>query len=380
MIISFPKETHPGELRVSVTPSLVVKYTKLGIKVEIEKGLGQSIQVDDKAYKEAGATVVSDRKKLLSNADVIMRLHKPIENELPLMKKTAVYISHLDPYNEQSLIRKMAKQGITALSMEMIPRTTKAQKMDALSSQASLAGYAAVIAAAQKSDKILPMMMTPAGTISPASVFIIGAGVAGLQAIATAKRLGAKVEAFDTRPVVEEQVLSLGAKFLKIDLGDTGQDKNGYAKELTAAQQKKQQEAMAKRIMAADIVITTAKLFGRKSPVLITKQIIEQMKPGAVIVDLAAETGGNTEIMKLGQVIEHKGVIIMAPENMANSVPVNASDMYAANLYNLITEYWDKEKHSLDLNPEDEILQGCVITRDGDIVNPRILEVMKKGK
>ncbi len=380
MIIAFPRETQSGETRISVTPAAIAKYIKSGITVLVEKGLGETVNLNDQDFKEAGAQIISDRDKMLSQADIILRMHKPDPKELDKMKPGSVYISHLDPYNEQALIKKLAAKKITSISMEMIPRTTRAQKMDALSSQSSLAGYAAVIEAARHSDRIFPMMMTPAGTITPASVFIIGAGVAGLQAIATAKRLGAKVEAFDTRPVVEEQVQSLGARFLKIDLGDTGQTKDGYAKELTPAQLKKQQEAMAKRIAQADVVITTAKLFGRQSPIIITKDMIEAMRPGSIIVDLAAETGGNTEGIKPGQVTQYKGVTLMAYKDMASHVPVNASEMYASNLYNLVTEYWNKESKQFHLDPADEIVQGCVITRDGEIVNDRIKALLAKGK
>jgi len=274
--------------------------------------------------------------------------------------------------------KRMAKQKVTATSMEMIPRITRAQKMDALSSQASLAGYAAVILAANRLDRILPMMMTPAGTITPAGVFVIGAGVSGLQAIATAKRLGAKVEAFDTRPVVEEQVQSLGAKFLKIDLGETGQTKDGYAKELTPEQIKKQQAAMAKRMIASDIVITTAKLFGRKSPVIIPEEVIAKMRSGSVIIDLAAETGGNVEGLKIGQEYDQNGVHIVGLENLANEVPYHASQMYSSNIFNLVSEFWDQDSTSLNLDLKDDIFKGCVITSDGSIVNERILNFLNK--
>lgn len=378
MIVAFPIESHKGEKRVSVLPQTVEKYLKLGIEVRIEKGLGQSLNLSDEQYKESGAVVVADRQKLISDADIVLRLGKPPVSELEWMKAGSIHISHLDPFNETDLIGNMSKQKVTAISMEMIPRITRAQKMDALSSQASLAGYAAVILAANRLDRILPMMMTPAGTITPAGVFVIGAGVAGLQAIATAKRLGAKVEAFDTRPVVEEQVQSLGAKFLKIDLGETGQTKDGYAKELTPEQIKKQQAAMAKRMIASDIVITTAKLFGRKSPIIITKEVIAKMRSGSVIIDLAAESGGNVEGLKIGQEYDQNGVHIVGLENLANEVPYHASQMYSSNLFNLVSEFWDKDSTSLNLDLKDDILKGCVITSDGSIVNERILNFLNK--
>ncbi len=375
MVIAFPVET--GQ-RVGLTPQVALKYRDLGVEVHIEKRLGESLNFSDEDYTQNGVQVVENRQTLISEADVVLRLGKPPLSELEWMKAGAVHLSHLDPFNETVLIEKMAKRKVTAVSMEMIPRITRAQKMDALSSQASLAGYAAVILAANRLDCIIPMMMTPAGTITPANVFVIGAGVSGLQAIATAKRLGAKVEAFDTRPVVEEQVHSLGAKFLKIDLGETGQTKDGYAKALTPDQIKKQQDAMAKRMVASDIVITTAKLFGRKSPVIITRDVISRMKAGSVIVDLAAETGGNVEGLRAGEEYVEDGVRIIGFKNLANEVPLNASQMYSSNLFNFINEFWDSEKKELNLNPEDEIVKGCVITRDGEIVNERILNFLNK--
>jgi NAD(P) transhydrogenase subunit alpha len=256
--------------------------------------------------------------------------------------------------------------------MEMIPRSTIAQKMDALSSQANLAGYVTVILAAERLNKILPMMMTPSGTITPSRVFVIGAGVAGLQAIATAKRLGARVEAFDTRPVVEEQVQSLGAKFIKIDLGETGQTKDGYAKALTPEQIEKQRQGMAKVCANSDIVITTAQLFGRKAPVIITKDMVAQMKPGSVIVDMAVESGGNVEGSKIDEEVKVNGVLIIGLGNLPGRVAVHASQMYSSNLTNLIESYWDGEKKTFNLNLEDETIQGCLITHHGEIVNAAI--------
>ena len=262
--------------------------------------------------------------------------------------------------------------------MEMIPRTTIAQKMDALSSQANLAGYVTVILAAERINKILPMMMTPAGTITPARVFVIGAGVAGLQAIATAKRLGARVEAFDTRPVVEEQVQSLGAKFVKIDLGETGQTKDGYAKALTPEQIQKQREGMAKVCANADIVITTAQLFGRKAPIILTKDMLNQMKPGSIVVDMAVESGGNVEGSKVNEEIDINGVTIIGLGNLPGRVAVHASQMYSSNLTNLLESYWDQEQKIFNLKLEDEIIKGCLITHDGKIVNEMIKSFREK--
>ena len=269
----------------------------------------------------------------------------------------------------------MESHSINAISMEMIPRTTLAQKMDALSSQASLAGYVAVILGANKLDRIFPMMMTPAGTIPPARVFVIGAGVAGLQAIATAKRLGARVEAFDTRAVVEEQVASLGAKFVKVDLGETGQTKDGYAQALTEEQLKIQQQAMAKSCANADLVITTAKLFARKAPVIVTKEILKQMRDGAVVVDLAAGSGGNVEGTLVDKVTTIEGVHVIGIDNLPGQVAYDASSMYSSNLTNLITHFYDKETKQLSLDQSDEIMNGCLIVKDGQVVNERLKEI-----
>jgi NAD(P) transhydrogenase subunit alpha len=256
--------------------------------------------------------------------------------------------------------------------MEMIPRITRAQKMDVLSSQANLAGYAAVIIAAERIDKILPMMMTPAGTISPARVFVIGVGVAGLQAIATAKRLGARVEAFDTRPVVEEQVKSLGARFVKIDLGETGQTQDGYAKALTEEQLQRQRDGMAKVCQSADIVITTAQLFGRPAPLIVTEDMLRGMQPGSVIVDLAVESGGNVAGSEVGREVDVDGVCIVGLANLPGTVAINASQMFSSNLYNLVDEFWNTEEKKFILDFDDDILEGCVITHEGQIVNEMI--------
>ncbi|MGA0334408.1 MAG: NAD(P) transhydrogenase subunit alpha, partial [Kiritimatiellia bacterium] len=324
------------------------------------------------AYQEAGAEIVTDPSAAMAEADLVLRLGKP---EGPgQMKKGAVHISYLDPFVDLETAKKFADAGISALCMEMIPRTTIAQKMDALSSQASLAGYSAVLQAASRLQRSLPMMMTPAGTLSPCKVFVIGAGVAGLQAIATAKRLGARVEAFDTRPVVEEQVQSLGAKFLKIDLGETGQTDGGYAKELTPEQIAKQKEAQGKAIAKADIVITTAKLFGRPAPRLIDDAQIAAMTPGSVIVDMAAASGGNVEGSVPDENVVKHGVTIIGDTNLEGRVPYDASQMYGSNLVNLVSHFWDKESKAFVLNMDDEIIKGALITHDGQVVHPMIKE------
>ena len=375
MLIGIPKETHPGEKRVCFIPSSVDRLLKKGAQVTVETGLGATIGISDEEYKKAGAAVESNRSSILNSSDIILRLRKPPLIEVSQLKKGSIHISFLDPFNEKLLVEELAKNQISAISIEMIPRTTKAQKMDALSSQANLAGYVAVILAAQRLDKIFPMLMTPAGTISPARVFIIGAGVAGLQAIATAKRLGARVEAFDTRPVVEEQVQSLGAKFIKINLGETGQTKDGYAKALTPEQMEKQRQGMAKVCSQSDIVITTAQLFGRRAPIVLTKEMVSQMRPGSIIVDMAVESGGNVEGSKLNEEVVVNGVRIMGLANLPGRVATHASQMFSSNLHNLVEEYWDKDEKIFKLKLDDEIIKGCLITHQGQIVN----EMLKKN-
>jgi len=377
MKIAFPKELNAKESRLALLPQTVEKYKKLGAKVLVEKNYGKQLNINDQEYLDAGA-VIEDRNSLISNADIVLRVNIP-EDEVSLLKKGAIHISFLDPFREKTLVNSLVNSGITAISLEMLPRSTIAQKMDALSSQANLAGYVAVITAASLSQKVLPMMTTPAGTISPAKVFVIGAGVAGLQAIATAKRLGARVEAFDTRPVVEEQVKSLGAKFVKVDLGDTGQTKDGYAKALTEEQIKIQREAMKKVCSESDIVITTAQLFGRKAPIIITDEMIQSMKNGSIIIDMAVESGGNVEGSQADKIVEINGVKIVGQLNLPGKVAYNASQMLSSNLYNLIHHFWDKEK-KIFLLDENELLKGCVVTHKNQIQNKMIKEFFTKDK
>jgi NAD(P) transhydrogenase subunit alpha len=372
MKIAVPRESYPGENRVALIPEHIAKLVKSGTDISIEAGLGQTLQTADEAFTAAGASVVNDRKVLLKNADMLVRIRKPTLDEVARMKDGSLYVSLLDPFNERELVETFAAKGISAISLEMIPRISRAQKMDVLSSQANLAGYAAVIIAAERLNKIFPMMMTPAGTIAPTRVFVVGAGVAGLQAIATAKRLGARVEAFDTRPVVEEQVRSLGARFVKIDLGETGQTKEGYAKALTDEQLQKQQEAMAKVCSASDVVITTAQVFGRKAPLIVTADMVRGMQKGSVIVDLAVESGGNVAGSEPDQEVDADGVRIIGLTNLPGRKAFHASQMFSSNLYNLVTEFWQPDDRRFELNFEDEIIKGCVITHQGKIVNETI--------
>ena len=305
-----------------------------------------------------------------ADSEIVVRILKP--SNIDNLKEDTLHLSYLDPFNEKELINKFVEKKAMAVSLEMIPRTTLAQKMDVQSSQTSLAGYVAVINAAAKLPKIFPMMMTPAGTISPARVFIIGVGVAGLQAIATAKRLGARVEAFDTRPVVEEQVKSLGASFVKINLGEMGQTAQGYAKELTKEQIAMQQEAQAKVCEKSNIVITTAKVFGRKAPVLITKDVLARMQPGSIVVDMAVSTGGNVEGSVLFEnVVTENGVTIMSGDMLERQVPYDASKMLSGNISAFLTHFYNKESKELDVKLEDEIMKGCLITKGGEVIHER---------
>lgn len=376
MQLAVPKELYPGENRVAMTPDTAKKLVRLGATVQVESGMGLGSGFQDSDYTDAGAELVSDRAALIASADMLLRIRKPEVDEIAQMKRGCIHISYLDPFNEHEVVRAFADAGVTAISMEMIPRSTRSQKMDALSSQANLAGYVMVMQAATRLPRIFPMMMTPAGTLKPAKVFIIGAGVAGLQAIATAKRLGAKVTAFDTRPVVAEQVQSLGATFLDIDLGDTGQTADGYAKELTPEQIQKQQDAQAAVIADSDVVITTAQVFGRKPPVIVPRSMVEGMQPGAVVVDMAAETGGNVEGSVPNEVVDINGVSVVGLGNLPNYVCRDASVMYANNLFNLVEDTWDKETSEFVLDMENDILPGCVITHDGAVVNETIKNIL----
>ncbi|HJM59583.1 MAG TPA: Re/Si-specific NAD(P)(+) transhydrogenase subunit alpha [SAR86 cluster bacterium] len=368
MQIFFPKE-EGQEIRATILPDVAKKFTDLGIEVVVESNLGSEVFVSDELYVESGATISPSRESSLSSADIVCRINKPDISEITKLKTNSIHISFLDPFNEKDLVNEFSKSNITAISMELVPRITRAQKMDALSSQANLAGYAAVIEASRTLSKSFPMMMTAAGTISPSRVFVIGVGVAGLQAIATAKRLGARVEAFDTRPVVEEQVKSLGAKFVKIDIGETEETEQGYAKELTEEQIKMQQEGMKKICSQSDVVITTAQVFGRPAPRIVTQEMVHSMKPGSVIVDMAVSKGGNVEGSMVDEYVFDNGVTIIGMSNLPGEVAKDASQVYGANLFNMIEEYWDSDSKELKFELSDEVLKGCVITHEGSVVN-----------
>ena len=369
MNIAVMKENHIGEQRVPLIPATAEKLVKLGAELVIETGLGEACCFADTEYVEVGAKIGTSRKEMLQAADMVLRLRKPPAEEVEQMRKGCIHISYLDPFHETELLALLQKAEISVMSLEMLPRTTLAQKMDALSSQANLSGYAAVILGAEHLQKILPMMTTPAGTIKPARVFVIGGGVAGLQAIATAKRLGAVVEAFDIRPEVEEQIKSLGAKFLKIDLGPVEQTKDGYAKPLSPEQLALQREGMAKACARADLVITTAQVFGKPAPRIIDAKMLAGMQPGSVVIDMAVESGGNVEGSEPESIQEKGGVQVIGFANLPGRVAVSASQMYSANLGNFVEHFWDKEAKTFHLNQADEIIQGTLITHGGEIVN-----------
>lgn len=364
------KEEDVLETRVALIPDDIKKLIALGFEISIAKGAGEKSGFADDTYSAVGAKIVENNESGMKDTDIVLRIMKP--DKLSFMKEGTLHVSYMDPFNDKTLLNEFATKKLQALSLEMIPRSTIAQKMDVQSSQTSLAGYVAVLNAATKLPKIFPMMMTPSGTISPAKVFIIGVGVAGLQAIATAKRLGARVDAFDTRPAVEEQVKSLGASFLKIDLGEMGQTDQGYAKELTAEQIEKQKEAQAKVCEKANVVITTAKVFGRKAPVLITKDVIARMQRGSIIVDMAVSTGGNVEGSKFGEhIVTENGVTIMSGDLLERQVPFDSSKMFSGNMFAFLTHFYNKESKEFEVDLSDEIMQSALLTKDGEILNER---------
>jgi len=364
-------ETLPEETRTALVPTHVKALCDMGYELYVQQDAGLAIGHPDEDYEAAGAKIVETLQEGYDICDIVVRINRPTENIIGMREKT-LHISSFDVFNEKEAIDEFAKAGIRLISLEMMPRSTLAQKMDIQSSQASLAGYYAVILAASRLPKIFPMMMTPAGTITPARVFIIGVGVAGLQAIATAKRLGARVEAFDTRPVVEEEVKSLGAKFVKIDLGEMGQTEQGYAKELTPEQVELQRQGQAKVCAQSDIVITTAKVFGRKAPLIVTKEMTDKMKPGSIIVDMAVKTGGNVEGSNPDEdVVLDNGVMIINGDSLERAIPKDASNMFSGNIFAFLEHFWDKENKTFKLDYEDEIMKGCLIASNGQIVHER---------
>jgi len=374
MIIAILKERRADETRVSATPETVKKLKGLGLDVEIETGAGDAAHFSDADYLAAGAVVAPDAATALKNADIVLKVRGPSDDEIAKIKRGAVLVGLLSPATERPAIEKLAQAGIDAFAMEFLPRISRAQSMDVLSSQANLAGYKAVIDAAAQFGRAMPMMMTAAGTIAPARVLVMGAGVAGLQAIATARRLGAIVSATDVRPATKEQVESLGATFVAVmdEEFKQAQTAAGYAKEMSKDYQAKQAALIAETIKKQDIVITTALIPGRKAPVLVTDEMVRTMKSGSVIVDLAAEQGGNCPLTKAGQVVEVYGVTIMGYTNLPGRLAVDASSLYARNLFNFVSLFVDKKTGAAKLNWDDEIIKGAGLTRDGAIVHPAL--------
>jgi H+-translocating NAD(P) transhydrogenase subunit alpha len=361
-----------GESRLAVSPETVKKLTALGCLVKVQAGAGSRSRFSDAALAAAGATISPTADEALAGADVLLRVRRPTVTELAPLKPAAIVAAMLAPYDERAGLEALAATGAVLMAMELMPRISRAQSMDVLSSQANLAGYKAVVDAAAMFDQAMPMMMTAAGTVPAAKAFIMGVGVAGLQAIATARRLGAIVTATDVRPATKEQVASLGAKFVAVEDEEFRQAQTaaGYAKPMSAEYQKKQAELVANHIKAQDLVITTALIPGRPAPKLLTVAMLESMKPGSVIIDLAAERGGNTELTVPDKIVEHKGVRISGPTNLAGEVPVNSSSLYARNLYAFLELLIDKNAKALKVNWDDEIVKGTLLAKDGKIVHP----------
>jgi len=372
MKVAVLAETRSGENRVAMVPAEIKAIKVPGLDFHIEAGAGVAAGFTDDAFREVGATIVNDIGELLSGAKFVLKVAPPTSgtegrDEVSLLPADSILVSFLAPADNLDMIRALANGKVTAMGMEAVPRISRAQSMDALSSQATVAGYEAVLVGATNMVKFLPMFMTAAGTIRPGKALILGAGVAGLQAIATAKRLGAKVEAFDVRPAVKEQVESLGAKFVEAELDESAEDEGGYARERTDDQASKDMALIAAHIVDADLVVTTAQIPGKKAPILITQEMVESMAPGSVIVDLAASTGGNCPLTRADEKVTHNGVVLLGPTNLPSMLPLHASQMYARNIRELIQEMVDKESGELKLDFENEVLDGTAITHGGEV-------------
>lgn len=381
MIVGVPKETHEDERRVALIPDVIPGLVKLGLEVIVETGAGIPSGFGDKAYTDKGAEIASSRQDVFAKADIITQVRTPGSNEsaggqdIELLRENQVVLGFADPMTSLDADKAIAAKKATLISMEMMPRITRAQSMDVLSSMATVAGYKAVLMAADRLARMFPMLMTAAGTLTPARVFVVGVGVAGLQAIATAKRLGAIVHAYDIRPAVKEQVESLGGKFVELEL-DTGdaEDKGGYAKEMKEEFLAKQRQMMLDVLAENDVAITTAAIPGKKAPLLITEEMVKVMKPGSIIVDIAAERGGNCELTQPGEIIDHNGVTIIGTLNLPSSIPYHASQMYSKNVLTYLRNLVKDGK--IEWNFEDEIIKDTVITHQGEVVNERIIEIM----
>jgi len=372
--IFVPQETRPGEHRVAATPETVKKMIASGLEVEVQRGAGTVAGFSDAAYEAVGATLVTSAPAAAASADIVARVAAPSDAEAASLKEGAVLFALLDPFRNLGLVRKLAEHRVTAFAMELVPRTTRAQAMDVLSSQASVAGYKAVLLAAGRLGKHFPQMMTAAGTVQPARVVVLGAGVAGLQALATAKRLGAVVEVSDVRAAVKEQVESLGGRFIDLPEMPTAEGAGGYAKEVTREYLDKQREILTARLAHADVVISTAQVPGKKAPVLVTRAMVEAMKAGSVVVDLAASTGGNCELTRADEEVVHHGVLVLGPSNLAATVAGDASLLYARNVYNLLQLLWKNKELAVPL--EDEVVAGTLLTHAGEVKAPAIAALL----
>jgi H+-translocating NAD(P) transhydrogenase subunit alpha len=374
--VGVPRETRPGETRVSLTPDVVRQLSRKPFEVIVERGAGDSAGFTDSAFEQAGATLVDSANAVFDSAEIILKIQRPTDEEIAMMHEGQTLCALLQPLSHQNNVLKLTRQKVTALSMDAIPRITRAQSMDVLSSMSTCGGYMAVLLAASHLPKFFPLLMTAAGTIPPAKVLVLGAGVAGLQAIATARRLGAQVEAFDTRSVVKEQVESLGASFIDIELEEDAETEGGYAKELAEDHIKKEQEAIHNHAMKSDVVITTALVPGRRAPILITEETVKAMAPGSVILDMAGEMGGNCEVTTPGETTVVHGVTIMSPFDLPTRMPFHASQMYAKNIATLLEHI--APEGALEFNMEDEITRGVVLTKDGEVLHGPTLEWMKE--
>ena len=373
MKVGTPKETAPDEHRVALVPDTATRLSAASLEVNVESGAGSAAYIPDDAYQQAGAKLVKTAAALLGEADAVLKVQAPSAAEVELIKRDAVLISFLQPATQGDIVQALAARGVTAFSLELVPRISRAQSMDALSSQASAAGYKAVLMAAGRLGKFFPMMMTAAGTVPPARVLVMGAGVAGLQAIATARRLGAVVSAYDVRPAVKEEVQSLGATFIELAL-ETQEGEGGYAREQSDEFLRKQRELIGEHVAKSDVVITTAAVPGRRAPLLVTGEMVKGMRPGSVIVDLAAETGGNVELTKAGKDVEVGGVTIIGTRNVPSTMPLHASQLYARNVANLLLHLVKDGAIVLDF--EDEITKGSCVTHGGEIVNERAKQMV----
>ena len=372
MKLSVPKETHPQETRVAISPETAKKFRALNLDVVIERGAGTGAGFADAEYEAAGARLAGDGATLLSGANLVLKVRAPTDAELAAMAPGTALVGMLSPYGTREAVDAYAAAGVDAFAMELVPRISRAQSMDVLSSQANLAGYKAVIDASAEFARAMPMMMTAAGTVPPARVFVLGAGVAGLQAIATARRLGAIVSATDVRPAVKEQVESLGASFVMVESEETqaAETAGGYAREMSEDYRRRQAKLVAEHLAKQDIVITTALIPGRPAPVLITEEMVESMKPGSIIVDLAVEQGGNCPLSRAGEIADHHGVRIIGHVNVPGRLPVDASALYARNLYNFISPFVDGESGDIEFDWNDELVTGTGLTRGGSVVHP----------